>query len=289
MKQPTLEIIIVTYNSQFWLEKTLSTLHTHYLTKTKNKVIVTVVDNNSSDDTKKMLERSFPWVTPLYLEKNYGFAYANNRALERSTTRYCMLLNSDIECTPESTIDTLIAYMDAHPQVGVITPKIVYSSGELDMACHRGEPTPWASLTYFMGASKLLPHSRLFAQYHQSYKNYHSIHAIDACSGAALLVRQSAIKKVGLLDEQFFMYAEDLDWCTRIREAGYEIVYNPEVVVVHHKYKSGIKSSSKKLATTTRKHFYHTMLQYYDKHYKDSYPSFIRTMIQYFVRSKEGI
>ena len=102
-----------------------------------------------------------------------------------------------------------------------------------------------------------------------------------------MIVRNSAIKKVGMLDEQFFMYAEDLDWCKRFRDAGYKIVFYPGVKVIHHKYKSGIKSSNKKTASVTQKFFYDTMLQYYDKHYGDKYPKFVRNLLRYFIFIKK--
>ena len=124
--------------------------------------------------------------------------------------------------------------------------------------------------------------------YHQWYKDLDTIHEIDACSGAAMIVRRSAISEVGLLDERFFMYAEDLDWCHRFRAAGYNIVYHPEVSVVHHKYKSGIKGSSKKIARSTHRHFYDTMLQYYDKYYRAQYPELLRIVIKYFTVIKKG-
>jgi len=127
--------------------------------------------------------------------------------------------------------------MDANPNVAVTTPKVLLASGKLDPASHRGEPTPWASLSYFSGLAKAFPKSKLFAQYHQTYQSLDQVHPIDACSGAAMMVRTAAMEKVGYLDERFFMYAEDLDWCKRFRDHGYQVIYIPEATVVHHKYK----------------------------------------------------
>ncbi|MCB9812822.1 MAG: glycosyltransferase family 2 protein [Pseudomonadales bacterium] len=287
-KQKDLEIIIVNYNSQFWLKKTLSTLQEFYLNKTKKKIDVTVVDNNSTDDSMKMVLREFKWVNPIKLQENFGFAIANNTALKTSTAKYIMLLNSDVEFTSNSNLDILLDFLDKKTKVGVITPRIEFTNKDLDPACHRGEPTIWASFTYMFGIEKIFPKTKLFAQYHQTYKNLDSIHTIDACSGAAMIIRGKLLSKIGLLDERFFMYAEDLDWCKRVREAGYLVVYNPDVKVIHHKNKSGIKSTSQQIARKTRKHFYDTMLQYYDKHYKDAYPSFIRSIIKYILVIKKG-
>lgn len=289
MPKTKLEIIIVTFNSQFWLKKTLTTLKDFYLSQTKYKIDISVVDNNSSDSTLSMLRREFAWVeNVIKLEENHGFAFANNRAIEKSNAEYIMLLNSDVEFTQWSNLDILLEFMDLHPDSGVITPKLEFSNGQMDPACHRGEPTIFASAMYFLGIESIFPNSKLFSGYHQYYKDLGSIHTIDACSGAAMICRQSAVQKVGLLDEQFFMYAEDLDWCKRFRQAGYSIVYNPEVVLIHHKNKSGIKSASRKLAKRTRVHFFDTMLQYYDKHYGNVYPRFMRTVLKIIISIRKG-
>jgi len=283
-----LEIIIATYNSEFWLKKTLHSLKEHFLAVTEYTCKVTVVDNASSDETLKLLQHEFSWVHVVALTENYGFSYANNRALEQSSARYYMLLNSDVEFTEQSNLDTLITYADEYSEVGIITPRLEFTDGTIDPACHRGEPTLWAAATYFSGLESLAPDTAIFGQYHQGCKDLRSVHTIDACSGAALIIRHETLKKVGLLDEQFFMYAEDLDWCKRVREAGYNIVYNPEVTVIHHKNKSGIKSSSQALARATRRHFYDTMIQYYDKHYQKTYPPLVRKLIRYLLIIKQG-
>jgi GT2 family glycosyltransferase len=288
-KQIDLNIIILTYNSQFWLKKTLSTLKEFYLDSTKKNVEVTVVDNNSDDDTVALIGRSFRWVNLIKQGTNAGFAAGNNVALSQTSARYAMLMNSDMECVEDSNFDVLIDYMDSNPAAGMVTPRIEFTNGHIDPASHRGEPTLWASFTYFAKLEALMPHTKRFGQYHQYYKDLSSVHTIDACSGAAMMVRMEAVEKVGLLDERFFMYAEDLDWCKRFRDVGYKIIYHPSAKIIHHKYKSGIKSASKKIATQTSKHFYDTMLQYYDKHYQKQYPQFVRTLIRYFLAvKKEG-
>lgn len=283
-KKLDLSIIILNYNGQFWLKKLLPSLKRHYLSRTRYQVEVVVVDNFSSDNSVELLEKNFKWARLIKSDKNGGFAYGNNLALKNNPARYYMLLNSDSEFLPtESNLDILIDFMDQHHKVAVVGPKVELSNGKLDWACHRGEPTPWASFSYFIGLEKLFPKVKFFAQYHQSYKDMDKAHFIDACSGAAMLIRRSAVQKVGLMDESFFMYAEDLDWCKRFRDAGYLIAYQPQVKIIHHKYKSGIKSTNRKTSSITRRFFYHTMLQYYDKHYHNRYPKFIRHLIRYFI------
>jgi GT2 family glycosyltransferase len=287
-KTTDLEIIILTYNSSFWLKKTLSTLKLHFCDATKLSYSVVVVDNHSDDDTLSMLESEFKWVTVMTEPENKGYSHGNNQALRLSTSRYVLLLNSDMELTSATNFDSLIAYMDEHLEVGICTPKVVFMDGSIDPACHRGEPTLWASFSYLTGIEQLFPQTQLFGQYHQSYKDYTSIHEIDACSGAAMLIRGTMLHEVGLLDERFFMYAEDLDYCKRVRDAGHKIVYVPTTTVIHHKYKSGIKGSSKKIARETQQHFYNTMLQYFDKHYAKRYPSFVRSVIHAVLVMKKG-
>ncbi len=289
-KQTDLSLIILSYNSHFWLKKTLTTLNEFYLDQSKYQLKTIVVDNGSTDGSQEMIKDEFSWVKLIETGENLGFAGGNNLALKQVEARYAMLLNSDLEFTDESNLDILIEYLDQYPEAGVITPRTHFVNGQLDPACHRGEPTIWASLTYFLKLEKLFPHSKLLAQYHQGYKDLDSIHTIDACSGATMMVRTSAMEEIGYLDERFFMYAEDLDWCKRFREAGYQVVFHPEVEIIHHKYKSGIKSTSKKIAKNTNRYFYNTMLQYYDKHYADQYPGFVRTLLRYYLATKkEGI
>jgi GT2 family glycosyltransferase len=288
-EQLDLEIIILSFNTQFWLKKTLQTLQEFYLEKTKYTVQVTIVDNNSTDESVAMVQELFPKVNLIQSPSNDGFAAGNNLALKKTTAKYAMLLNSDMEFTEKSNLDTLIEYLDNKTEVGVVSPAVMLPTGNLDPASHRGEPTLWASITYFLGLEKLFPTSKLFGQYHQWYKPLNIIHTIDACSGAAMIVRTSLLKKVGLLDEQFFMYAEDLDWCKRFRDSEYLIVFHPEVVVIHHKYKSGLGSGSKKIARKTSVHFYDTMLQYYDKHYAKQYPSVVRSILQVLIQIRKGV
>jgi len=287
-KQLDLNLIILNYNGLFWLKKLLPTIKKHYLKQSQYQVQVTVVDNASTDDSVKYLKQYFKWVKIYQSGKNGGFAFGNNVALRKNKARYAMLLNSDTEFLPEkSNLDLLIKFLDDNKQVGVLTPRLQLSDGSLDWASHRGEPTPWASFTYATKLEKIFPKQKLFNRYHLKHLDLNSIHQVDAVSGAAMLVRASAMKKVGLLDEDFFMYGEDLDWCHRFRNANYQVIFHPGVTIIHHKYKSGIKSSNKKTADKIRRHFYDTMLQYYDKYYLEKYPRFVRNLIRYYIFIKK--
>ncbi|OGJ38647.1 MAG: hypothetical protein A2383_00180 [Candidatus Pacebacteria bacterium RIFOXYB1_FULL_39_46] len=288
-KKADLNIILLNYNAQFWLKKTLTSLKKFYLNKTKYQVEVTVVDNDSTDGSPVMVAKEFRWAKLIKSGGNIGFSAGNNLALKQSTARYTMLLNSDTEFHHGSNLDILIDYLDENPQVGIITPRVELPNGSLDQASHRGEPTPWAALTYFSGLAKIFPKSSLFGRYHLTFKNLNEIHEIDCCSGAAMIFpTKFMLEKVGLLDERFFMYAEDLDWCHRFREAGKKIIYHPGVQLTHHKYKSGIKSSSSRFSKKIHNMFYDTMLLYYDKWYAAKYPKFFRTLLRYFLFIKKG-
>jgi len=290
-QQTDLTIIILNYNTPDWVEKCLVSLQNFVIKKTAFQIKVTVVDNGSEADLLSALTevtQKFSFTELVKSKTNLGFSGGNNVALKETKSRYVMLLNSDTEATDATQLDQIIKYMDTHLEVAVITPRLQLSNGSLDWASHRGEPTPWASFTYFSKLEKIFSGTKLFGQYHQTYQNLNTTHQIDACSGAAMLVRTTAMEEVGYLDERFFMYAEDLDWCKRFRDVGYQIIYFPNSVIVHHKYKSGLKHSDQKLAQKTSHHFYDTMLQYFDKHYQDKYPWFVRQLIKLFIQVKKG-
>jgi len=287
-KEIDLSIVIVNYNGQEWLAKLLPSLYDFYFQKTKFKVETIVVDNASTDNSVPFIQ-TFKWVQLLKTGHNGGFAFGNNFALKNIQSRYVMLLNSDTEFFSKgSDLDVLIEYMDRYSQTGIITPRVEISEGVMDKACHRGEPDLWTSFTYFIGLAKLFPKSEIFGRYHQTYKNLQEIHTMDVCSGAAMLVRCSAMKEVGLLDERFFMYAEDVDWCKRFREAGYLVVYNPTIKILHHKYKSGIQNSNSTIQSKSQYWFYDTMLQYYDKHYQNHYPKVFRLLLKTYISIKKS-
>jgi GT2 family glycosyltransferase len=283
-KKLDLSIIILNYNGLFWLKKLLPTLKDNYLKQTKYQVELIVVDNDSQDESVSFLKKNFKWVKLMESGRNGGFAFGNNVALRQNQARYVMLLNSDTEFLQEkSNLDILIEYLDKNPQVAMLGPRLELSDGSLDPASHRGEPHPWAAFSYFIGLEKLFPNSKFFAQYHLGHLSLDSIHPVDAISGAAMMVRQKAMKKVGLLDESFFMYGEDLDWCRRFRDAGHQVIFHPKVTIIHHKYKSGIKSVNKKTAKKTHAFFYEAMLTYYDKYYASRYPKLLRRLLRYYI------
>lgn len=277
-----LSIILVNYKGWAWLEKCLqsfSHLQGFDPKSGHEEIEVILIDNGSGDDTLERVNKHFPWVKCRGLEENLGFAGGNNVGIQMSHGENIMLLNTDTEFFPQTNLLLLLENMrDA--KIAVITPKVVLDSGELDHASHRGFPTPWNAFSYFSGLAKIFPFIPFFSGYLQSWKDLDTPHEVEACSGAAMIVRKEAIDEVGMLDESFFMYAEDIDWCYRFAQAGWKTWYDPRVKVLHHKHKSGLKSTGNwEVKERTTRAFYDTMKQFFRKHYKDQYSSLVMLVI----------
>lgn len=260
---PIITIIILNFNGATWLEKCLSSFAN---IKDHSMLDVVVVDNASTDNSRAVVKK-FAKVQLLELPKNYGFAAGNNQALAKVTTPYAMLLNSDTEWLPNTDINLLLAPFQKNSKIGMVTPKLILDSGEIDHACHRGLPTPWNAAFYFSGLAKVLPNFRFVSGYTQSWQNTNQAHFIPACSGAAMLVSKPALEDVGLLDEDFFMYGEDLDWCARFGKKGWQIWFEPAVTLIHHKHKSGLSGIAKQTIKQTNQAFYEAMDLYFRKHF----------------------
>jgi N-acetylglucosaminyl-diphospho-decaprenol L-rhamnosyltransferase len=229
---------------------------------------VWVVDNGSTDATSAMVREEFPSVR-LIQAGNVGYSRGNNLALRQilastdgdSTPRYVLLLNPDTE-PPPGAIDEMVQFLDAHPEAGVAGPRLVRVDGSLDLACRRSFPTPAVSFYHFVGLGRLFPGSRRFGRYNLTYLDQRAVAEVDSVVGAFMLVRGALLRSVGLLDEAFFMYGEDLDWALRIKRAGWNVLYNGAVTVVHHK-----RASSQQRSTQSLIAFYQAMLIFYQKHY----------------------
>lgn len=277
----TLTIIIPSFNTKDLLDQTLASIDL------KPDWQTVVVDNASTDGSVSLVKKKYPKVKIVQNKKNLGFAKANNICLTQFSSTYYLLLNSDVQLQKGS-IQPLLTYLDSHPQVGMITPKVILPNGSVDWACHRGMPTPWNSFTYFTKLETLFPRSKLFSGYHQKYQDMDSIHSIEATSATCLLVRKKAIEQVGLLDEQFFFYAEDLDWCLRFTQSKWEIIYYPLSTVIHHKSQSGKNNQhNKSLRRQSKIAFFDTMEQFYRKHYMTTYPKLITKSVLFGIKLKK--
>lgn len=270
--KPVVSIVILNYNTRDLLRQTLGSIQS----QTKHEIIV--VDNASTDDSVSMVKKHFPNVRLIQSKSNDGFSAGNNLGVRQANSDYIMLLNSDTEFV-EDALTPLIKFLDKNPKAGVVTPKLIYPNGQIDWSCHRGFPTIWNSLTYFSKLQKIFPQTRIFGGYHQTWKDLNKPHKVDVVSGAAMLIRQEVWDQVGELDERFFMYAEDIDYCLRVKQAGWQIFYYPQVQVIHHKGLSGTKNQNKKVKSKTKHYFYQTMKQYWDKHHSESNPRFITWLV----------
>lgn len=264
-KIPDVSVVILNYNTVSLTRTCLQTVFGSKLGKYSMEVIV--CDNGSSDESKEMIRREFPQSILIDNKKNLGFAGGNNPGIKRAKGRYILLLNTDTEVS-KNTLRVMLEFMDAHPSVGASTCKLLLVDGTIDPACHRGFPTPWAAFSYFLKLEQLLSKSRLFAQYHQGYKNFETIHEVDVISGAFFLVRREVVAQIGMLDEEYFFYGEDMDWCYRIKEAGWKIMYNPTVTTLHRKKQSGRAHSDRERRKKTDYYFYTYNKLFYKKNYE---------------------
>lgn len=276
-----LSIIIVNYNASKVLIPCLKSLE-DYGSWLKENCEVFVIDNASADDSVEQVRVQFPWVKLVANTENVGFSMANNQGLRQASGDYQLLLNPDT-IVPQGTLQACLDFLKKHQDAGVVTCKVELANGHLDMDCHRGFPTPWASFTYFSGLEKLFPKSKLFGQYHQTWKDLSTTHEIDSAVGAFMMMPKKAIDEVGLLDERFFFYGEDLDWCYRFKEKSYKVYYYPDVKITHYKgYSSGMRKESREVTSATKQSrdkvvlaSVEAMKLFYDKHYKGKYPAFI--------------
>lgn len=284
-KNIDLSIIIVNYNTRELLQTCLRPLVGSNHPTSPWQIIV--IDNGSTDGSSAMVKQEFPDVACILLRDNLGYAVANNEGIKKARGRYILLLNSDTQSTAQA-IRSMISFMDGHPRAYASGCKLVLTDGSMDPACHRGFPTPWAALTYFFGFEKLFPSSKIFGQYHQGYKDMSCVHEVDSVTGAFFLVRREVISQVGSLDEDFFMYGEDLDWAYRIKQAGGMILFNPAVTVFHRKKQSGRENSDLPLRRRTESYFYHSMKIFYNKHYRHRYGFLITQLVLLgiFIKSK---
>ncbi len=274
-----LTIIIVNYNTRDLLLACLESIET----KKHPEWEIIVVDNGSLDSSVSDVKRKFQAVRIIENKENLGFAAANNQAIRVAKGSCVLLLNSDTE-VQDNAIEKTLLFLEEHAEYGAVTCRLRLPNGLLDPAGHRGFPTPWAALTYFFGLEKVFPNSVVFGQYHQGYKDFAVTHDIDCPSGAFFLVRRKVIDHVGLLDEDFFMYGEDIDWAYRMKEKRYRIAYYPAATVLHRKKQSGRSSTSSELKLRIQRYFYQTMIQFYKKHYTKRYPAAVSLLIIFFIR-----
>ena len=263
-----LSIVILNYNTRDLTRICVKTVLASRLGTYSMEVIV--CDNGSTDGTLEMIAKEFPGIVRIDNRKNLGFAAGNNPGIQRAKGRYILLLNTDTE-VPVQTLATMIRFMDQTPDAGAATCKLLLPDGSMDSACHRGFPAPWVAFTYLSKLETVFPKTRLFGEYHQLYKDLDIIHGVDCISGAFFMVRREVVKHVGLMDEDYFMYGEDIDWAYKIRQAGWTIMFNPDVTILHKKKQSGRANILKRRRVTTEIYFHKYNWLFYKKHFANKY------------------
>jgi hypothetical protein len=226
-----LEVVIVSHGAEALLRRCLASLREH--PPARAGVRVTVVDSGSPDGTPEMVAREFGEVR---LERlgNVGFSAANNLVLRESEADFVLLLNPDTEVYA-GTLDAALARFSTDPRIGIVGVKLVRESGELDHACKRSFPTPLAALAHFTGIGREEGASERLGQYRATHLGDDEPGEVDAVNGAFMMCRAAAIREVGLLDEGYWLYMEDLDWCHRFWDAGWKVFYEPAGTALHVK------------------------------------------------------
>ena len=230
-----------------------------------------VVDNASDDGTAELVSAAFPEVELIAPSRNLGFSAANNRAIKQGSAPYVLALNPDTRVT-QGALDRLVDLMGEHPEIGICGCRLVREDGSFDHAARRSFPTVAGAAGHFLGIGRM-PHSpRRLAQYRAP-----DVVAgpVDAVNGAFMLIRRAALEKVGVFDEGFWMYMEDLDLCYRFREAGWTTWYEPSVVVSHLKGGSSGPVRSPRLNYA----FHYGMYRFYRKHYASRSRSVVNALV----------
>ncbi len=225
-----LEVIVVSHGAEGLLRRCLRSLMAHPAT---GGTTVTVVDSGSPDSTPDMVEREFPEVQ-LIRQANVGFSAANNLALRESKAEAVLLLNPDTEVYA-GTLDAALERLWSEDRIGMVGVKLVTETGELDHACKRSFPTPLSALAHFTGVGRGKSASGALSQYRATHLGDDEPGEVDAINGAFMLCRREAVREVGLLDEGYWLYMEDLDWCHRFWDAGWKVFYEPAGTALHVK------------------------------------------------------
>lgn len=234
-------IVIVNWNTAGLLRQCLASLST----ATRDLSIrVVVVDNLSADGSADMVEAEFPWAELVRNSENVGYARANNQVLRQymSQAKYSLLLNPDTE-VPAGTLDAMTDFMASHRQAGVAGCKVVKPDGTLDWACRRGRLTPEMLFYKALRLDRMFPHSRRFGGYNMTYLDQNEVNEVGTVVGAFMMIRKECLEDIGLLDESYFMYGEDVDLCYRAGAHGWKVFYAPVGTIIHHKGQSTGKRS----------------------------------------------
>lgn len=248
---------------------------------------IIVVDNGSTDGSVDLLKKEFKFVEVI-AQDNLGISVAYNNAFQLAKHDYILYLGTDAFPKKED-LESLLKILDLKKEFGALTASLVLADGSIDMDAHRGFPTPWASLTHFSGLDRLFPKSKIFNQYLMGYKDMTKTHEINLCISHFLLVKRKVVEELNGWDEDFFVFGEDVDFCYRLAQKGYKLLYVPSVKVSHLKGVSvGTRKTTNKISTASKetklrmkKMSTYAMKLFYKKHLDKKYP-FVVNQLVYF-------
>lgn len=288
MTAPDMTVVIVNYNVRDFLEQALQSVRR---ASRSLAVEVFVVDNNSVDGSVPMVRERFPEVTLIANEENVGFGAANNMAINQSRGRYVLILNPDT-IVQEDTFDHLVQFMDAHPEAGAAGCQILNPDGTFAPESRRSFPTPQVAFYRMTGLARFFSRSPRFGRYNMTFLPRDAVAEVDALSGSCMMVRREALlgpggaeaPGVGLFDEDFFMYGEDLDLCYRIQQAGWRIYYTPGTQIIHYKGESTKKGEFRYVRL-----FYGAMVLFTRKHLEGRYSLLFAGILQAAIMVRAGI
>lgn len=275
-----ISVIIVNYNVKFFLEQCIRSV--------KNaidglNVEIIVVDNHSVDGSVLMVKEKFPEVILIENKENLGFSKANNKGIKIAKGKYVLLLNPDT-ILQEDTLVKCYQFMESHKVAGALGVKMFDGKGNFLPESKRGLPTPLVAFYKIFGLSKLFPKSKTFGKYHLTYLDKNQTHIVDVLSGAFMFIRKEVLDKIGGLDEDYFMYGEDIDLSYRITQAGFHNYYFSDTSIIHYKGESTKKSSVNYVIT-----FYKAMVIFADKHFSKSYARFFHFLIYFAIYFRAGL
>lgn len=276
----TLSVVIVNYNVKHFLEQCLISVYKS-LSSIDSEVFV--VDNASADGSCQMVRQRFPEVKLIENTVNYGFSFANNQAIRQAKGEFVLLLNPDT-VVEEDTFAKCIAFMNEHKEAGSMAVKMIDGKGKFLPESKRAMPSPVVSFYKIFGLSRLFPKSKTFARYHLGHLSPNSTHEIEILSGAFMFIRKEALDKVGLLDESFFMYGEDIDLSYRILKGGYKNYYYPGTTIIHYKGESTKKGSINYVLV-----FYKAMMIFARKHFTSKNASLYIMLIYSAIYFRAGL
>ncbi len=291
-QDPELSIIILNYNVRDLL---LNCLDSVFHSKGQlDKWQVIVVDNASSDGSAEAVREKYnnKAVELIESKENLGFAGGNNLGVKIARAPVILFLNPDTVIKGHA-IQKTLEFLLSNPDFGAVTCRVELPDGRMDYSCHRGFPTPWNSLMYFSGLSKLFPRSSLFSGYNASYLDTTKTHEIDCLTGAYLMVRKIAGDQIGWWDTDYFFNGEDIEFCYSLKMKGWKIYFYPEVKIIHYKgsssglWKTAVQKVDEERKLTTLTHGVSAMRIFFMKHYYKEYPPVFRNLVLWGIKSLE--